>query len=62
MTLLHKCRKELPTDEKHGYGSAITSCWELQDGTLHVDNEEYHSQVDYCPWCGYEAKVKVKYE
>ena len=44
------------------YGVAIYQCTELEDGTLMVDNDEYGSQVDYCPYCGYEAKVKIQKE
>lgn len=42
------------------YGNAIDKCIELNDGTLMVDNDEYSSQVNYCPYCGYEAKTKIK--
>ena len=42
------------------YGSAINVCVEHEDGTLVVDNGEYGSQVNFCPYCGYEAKVKIE--
>lgn len=56
---LHYC--ESTNDAKWGmYGNAIDKCIELNDGTLMVDNDEYSSQVNYCPYCGYEAKTKIK--
>jgi hypothetical protein len=57
----HYC--EAPRKAKeYNYGVAIYRCTELEDGTLMVDNDEYGSQVDYCPYCGYEAKVKIQKE
>ncbi len=44
----------------HLYGAAIDDCYEDQDGYLFVANGEYGSQVNFCPMCGYEAKVKIK--
>jgi wobble nucleotide-excising tRNase len=41
------------------YGGAIRRCQEDEDGTLWVDNGEYASQVNYCPFCGYQARVQV---
>lgn len=41
------------------WGRAITSTYERNDGTLWVSNEEYASQVNYCPITGYEAKTKI---
>ena len=55
-TKLHKCEHKAPSD---GYGVAVSECWEEEDGTLWVSNEEYTSQVNFCPTCGYEAKVKI---
>ena len=54
----HYC--EAPrTAKEYIYGFAICKCTELEDGTLMVDNDGYGSQVDYCPYCGYEAKTKI---
>jgi hypothetical protein len=55
MEKLHSCILNSPEE---GYGAAIESCDEHQDGTLWVGNGEYGSQVNYCPVCGYEAKLK----
>lgn len=42
------------------WGWAIDCCDEREDGTLWVDNDEYGNQVNYCPFCGYEAIIKVQ--
>lgn len=55
----HYCTQPKGTKD-YIYGVAIYQCTELEDGTLMVDNEEYGSQVNFCPYCGYEAKVKIK--
>jgi ribosomal protein L37E len=56
---LHKC--DAPTEAKYYiYGDAIYECYEHGDGTLRAGNGEYESQVDFCPYCGYSAKVKIK--
>lgn len=34
-------------------------CLEKEDGTLWVNNEEYESQVNFCPYCGYPARIKA---
>lgn len=56
MTDKHRCDTGLPGDL---YGSAIDRCVERDDGTLWVDNEEYASQVNFCPYCGYKARACV---
>ena len=53
----HSC--ELDSDYEC-YGVAITTCYEGDDGRLWAGNGEYGSQVNFCPVCGFEAKVKVK--
>ena len=52
----HRCEGELPKD---GYGAAIDICTEHEDGTLWCGNSEYGSQVNFCPYCGFEARVRV---
>jgi len=54
---LHECKT--PGWFFAGDAEAITRCFEKSDGTLWVENGEYRSQVNFCPFCGYEAKVKV---
>lgn len=56
MSSLHCCQESLAPYE--GYGEAITSCVEREDGTLWVGNGEYATQVNFCPFCGFGAKVK----
>ncbi len=43
----------------HLYGPAIDDCFEDRQGQLFVSNGEYGCQINFCPMCGYEAKVKV---
>jgi hypothetical protein len=42
------------------YGSAIEDCREDDAGRLWVDNGEYATQVNFCPYCGYPAKIQVE--
>jgi hypothetical protein len=63
---LHNCeysRKLVMIDGPSGqfYGPAIIRCRET-DGAFFVDNEEYCSQVNFCPYCGAEATTKVEYK
>ena len=53
----HRCEGELPVAT---YGKAISYCYEDADGKLWITNEEYASQVNFCPYCGFKAKVEVK--
>ena len=67
---LHYC--ELLNGKNGGYGSAVDYCYEpegikqfeAQDkqlrGELWVSNSEYESQVNFCPVCGQEAKIKIR--
>ena len=55
----HRCEGELP---KAAYGAAIRYFYEDVDGKLWISNDEYASQVNFCPYCGCEAKVKVSRE
>jgi hypothetical protein len=57
VTELHDCEGELPKD---GYGQAVSSCGENEDGSLWVSNDEYASQVNFCPYCGFKAKVQLQ--
>ncbi len=52
---LHDCKGDTPIS---GYGPAINYCYEQDANTLWVGNYEYGSQVAFCPYCGFEAKVK----
>ena len=54
---LHICDGELPDAS---YGPAIDVCQEELDGTLWASNNEYASQVNYCPFCGYKARVQAE--
>lgn len=55
----HRCKA--PNESKdYIYGCAIWVCYEDELDELVVENGEYGSQVNYCPYCGYEAKNKIK--
>ena len=50
----------LPKGAAEGvWGHAITECSEYLDGRMFVDNDEYESQVNFCPFCGQKAKVQI---
>ena len=56
MTDKHRCDLDSPSG---AYGAAVTQCEEDDDGTFWVGNDEYASQVNYCPVCGAKAPVQV---
>lgn len=56
ISISHQCTMNSPFDT---YGPAITDTYELSNGTLWAGNGEYESQVNFCPRCGYAAKVKI---
>jgi hypothetical protein len=43
-------------------GPAVTMCYEDAEGRLWVTNEEYITQVNFCPFCGYEAPNQIPWE
>ncbi len=54
----HRCSGDLPYHPQ-SYGAALTKCYEDKLGCLYVDNGEYSTQVNYCPYCGYKAPQQV---
>jgi len=48
------CRGTTPHD---GCGEAVDQCCEDAEGRFWVTNEEYASQVKFCPYCGEKAPV-----
>jgi hypothetical protein len=52
----HRC--DLQSPDK-AYGIAIKYWYEDADGKLWAGNIEYESQVNYCPECGFKAKVNL---
>lgn len=42
------------------HGPAFGECLELENGELWITNDEYESQVNFCPVCGWKAKVGVE--
>jgi hypothetical protein len=53
----HLCEGSIP---QSGYGPAINYCAEEPYGSLWVGNDEYSSQVNFCPYCGYKAKIQIQ--
>ena len=43
-----------------GFGVAVIRCYEDEQGRLWVTNDEYETRVNFCPFCGYQAKSQVK--
>ena len=52
---MHYCAGALPSRK---YSGALYHCTE-ESGRLWVQNDEYASQVNYCPYCGYKAPVQL---
>ncbi len=53
----HNCKYKVPSS---GYGEAICYCIEDDEGKFWVGNDEYESQVNYCPFCGAIASTPFK--
>lgn len=56
---LHCCEVNTKNSD---YGAAITACSETLSGELWAGNGEYSSQVSFCPYCGFKAKVPAPIE
>jgi len=54
--MMHRCEGD--TDGT----CAVSGCWEDKEGKLWVGNSEYYSQVSFCPYCGFKAKVPTTIE
>lgn len=56
---LHQCEREQIAHDPFvdGHGPAVDRCTERADGSLWVDNGEYGSRVNFCPFCGFKAKA-----
>lgn len=55
----HKCAYYVPGG---GHGPAVCRCIEDEVGKYWVDNDEYESQVNCCPFCGSEAPTQIAKE
>ena len=40
-------------------GAAVLTCREHENGSLWVDNDEYESRVNFCPFCGFKARQQI---
>jgi hypothetical protein len=60
---LHECYFDIGGRQDahlyNGYGPAVTSCVETEDGTLLAGNDEYESKVNFCPFCGFKARQQI---
>jgi hypothetical protein len=55
----HNCNYDGDTELPHdGYGAAVTTCIEDEEGKFWVANGEYGTQVFYCPFCGAKAPTE----
>jgi len=52
----HRCNLQSPDK---AWGIAVKYCYEDAEGRLWAGNSEYESQVNYCPVCGYKAKLSL---
>lgn len=63
MTILqtpHTCPRPKYRKEDHGgYGTAVDEVLGEDEGELWIGNGEYWTRVNFCPFCGYKAKVPV---
>ncbi len=56
---MHECKGCL---KSYTYGSAVIECQETSEGYLLASNGEYSNEVNYCPFCGFKAKLKAREE
>ena len=69
--MTHHCDKPAGLEDAQ-YGHAVSECGDLPsgiynyetrrpipEGTLWVWNDEYATQVNFCPFCGQAAQVQV---
>ena len=60
---LHACHPPDWTTNKPNWGmwgNAIECCEENEKGEFWVDNGEYSSRVNFCPYCGTKAPAQIK--
>ena len=55
----HNCYRNFDSEEVREFGTAANTCYE-ENGKLFITNGEYSNQVNYCPFCGYKAKIQLK--
>ncbi|MBA7580010.1 hypothetical protein ES708_21896 [subsurface metagenome] len=56
---LHEC-SVIGSEVEWGYTASMIRCFERENGSLCVMNWGYVSRVNYCPFCGYKAKMQMK--
>lgn len=63
MSNLHKCINELYDQNKsRSWGNAISECYENEQDEFWVENGEYDTEVNFCPFCGKESPKHIEYE
>lgn len=63
MSELHNCTPEgSDTFPRKDNGHAISFCLSDREGRLWVSGGSYTTQVNYCPFCGFKARVQVEWE
>lgn len=59
---MHRCVHKWDKDGRgitfSAYGDAILDCTENEKGEFWVDNGEYSSRVNFCPYCGEKAPTQ----
>lgn len=55
----HRCHRRY---DESACGEAINECVEDTDGRFWVGNDEYASQVDFCPYCGTKATTEPRFQ
>lgn len=56
----HKCNRPENASKDVGYGNAVEVCIEGDDGEFWAYNDEYATQVNYCPFCGDKAQKQIE--
>ena len=56
---VHRCPVDWYQAPKGQWGASIDLVIEHGDGTLWAGNDEYSTQVNLCPFCGYRARVQI---
>jgi len=55
----HCCKAPRDAEHAGGFGAAIEDCTEDEAGRFVVDNGEYRSFVNFCPFCGERAPSAI---
>ncbi len=56
--LIHQCDPPV-VNPNRDHMEAFDTVYINPDGTMHISNGEYGSQVNFCPWCGKKAAKQL---